>query len=94
MNWLCATLMLCAFSPLDEMTYNNKDEFIEQSRNCVMWYNTEVPPQRRIPWQLAVAQAIQESDYGKSYFDSDVLHLIMEISILMLAPGGIDSGIY
>jgi len=29
MNWLCVTLMLCAFSPLDTMTYENNDEFIE-----------------------------------------------------------------
>jgi uncharacterized FlgJ-related protein len=76
MNWLCVTLMLCAFSPLDKMTYNNKEEFIEQSRNCVMWYNSEVPPQYRIPWQLAVAQAIQESNYGKSYFATEANNLM------------------
>ena len=76
MNWLCVTLMLCVFSPLNEMTYSNKDEFIEQSRNCVMWYNTEIPPQHRIPWQLAVAQAIQESNYGKSYFATEANNLM------------------
>ena len=76
MTWLCVTLMLCAFSPLDEMTYNNNDEFIEQSRKCVMWYNSEIPPQYRIPWQLAVAQAIQESNYGKSYFAVEANNLM------------------
>ena len=76
MNWLCVTLMLCAFSPLNEMTYNNNDEFIEQSRKCVMWYNSEIPPQYRIPWQLAVAQAIQESNYGKSYFAVEANNLM------------------
>lgn len=76
MNWLCVTLMLCAFSPLNEMTYNNKEEFIEQSKNCVIWYNSEVPPQYRIPWQLAVAQAIQESNYGKSYFAVEANNLM------------------
>ena len=76
MNWLCVTLMLCAFSPLDEMTYSNKDEFIEQTRTCVMWYNSEIPPQHRIPWQLAVAQAIQESNYGKSYFATEANNLM------------------
>jgi uncharacterized FlgJ-related protein len=76
MNWLCVTLMLCAFSPLNEMTYSNKDEFIEQTRTCVMWYNTEIPPQHRIPWQLAVAQAIQESNYGKSYFATEANNLM------------------
>ena len=76
MNWLCVTLMLCAFSPLNKMTYENNDEFIEQSRNCVMWYNTEVPPQHRIPWQLAIAQAIQESNYGKSYFAMEANNLM------------------
>ena len=76
MNWLCVTLMLCAFSPLDKMTYGNNDEFIEQSRNCVTWYNSEVPPQHRIPWQLALAQAIQESNYGKSYFAREANNLM------------------
>ena len=41
-----------------------------------MWYNTEIPPQHRIPWQLAVAQAIQESDYGKSYFATEANNLM------------------
>ena len=76
MYWLCVTLMLCAFSPLDEMIYSNNDEFIEQSRKCVMWYNSEIPPQYRIPWQLAVAQAIQESNYGKSYFAVEANNLM------------------
>ena len=41
-----------------------------------MWYNTEIPPQHRIPWQLAVAQAIQESNYGKSYFATEANNLM------------------
>ena len=41
-----------------------------------MWYNTEIPPQKRIPWQLAVAQAIQESNYGKSYFAVEANNLM------------------
>jgi uncharacterized FlgJ-related protein len=76
MNWLCATLMICAFSPLDTMTYENNDEFIEQTRTCAIWHNTEVPPQHRVPWQLAVAQAIQESNYGKSYFATEANNIM------------------
>tara|TARA_R110002020_G_scaffold62485_2_gene167182 strand:+ start:744 stop:1262 length:519 start_codon:yes stop_codon:yes gene_type:complete len=76
MNWLCATVAFCiSFTPLN-MEYSNKEEFIQQSRACAMWYNHQWAPVWRVPWQLAVAQAIQESNYGTSYFTEEANNLM------------------
>ena len=76
MNWICATVVFCiSFSPL-KMEYSNKEEFIQQARACVIWYNNQWEPSMRVPWKLAVAQAIQESDYGTSYFAEEANNLM------------------
>ena len=76
MNWICATVAFCiAFSPLN-MGYSNKEEFIQQARACVIWYNHQWAPHLRVPWKLAVSQAIQESDYGTSYFAEEANNLM------------------
>ena len=76
MNWICATVMFCiSFSPL-KIEYSNKEEFIQQARACVVWYNNQWEPSMRVPWKLAVAQAIQESDYGTSYFAEEANNLM------------------
>ena len=76
MNWICATVAFCiSFTPL-KMEYSNKDEFIQQARACVIWYNNQWEPSMRVPWKLAVAQSIQESDYGTSYFAEEANNLM------------------
>ena len=76
MNWICATVVFCiSFTPL-KMEYSNKEEFIQQARACVIWYNNQWEPSMRVPWKLAVAQAIQESDYGTSYFAEEANNLM------------------
>ena len=76
MNWICATVVFCiSFSPL-KMEYSNKEEFIQQARACVIWYNNQWEPSMRVPWKLAVAQSIQESDYGTSYFAEEANNLM------------------
>ena len=76
MNWICATVAFCiSFTPL-KMEYSNKEEFIQQARACVIWYNNQWEPSMRVPWKLAVAQSIQESDYGTSYFAEEANNLM------------------
>ena len=58
------------------MEYSNKEEFIQQSKACAVWYNHQWDPPLRVPWKLAVAQAIQESDYGTSYFAEEANNLM------------------
>ena len=58
------------------MEYSNKEEFIQQAKACAVWYNHQWAPSLRVPWKLAVAQAIQESDYGTSYFAEEANNLM------------------
>ena len=76
MNWICATMSFCiTFTPL-HMEYSNKEEFVQQAKSCVVWYNHQEDPPFGIPWKLAVAQAIQESNYGTSYFAEEANNLM------------------
>jgi Bax protein len=48
--------------------YNNNQEFIESLKKCIAYINFEIPTRNQINTELIVAQAIVESDYGKSRF--------------------------
>jgi len=67
MNWLCITLLIClSFNP--EMDYTNNDEFIEDVRACAVHLNSMYPEHKRVPINLVIAQAIHESEWGRSRF--------------------------
>ena len=67
MNWLCATLIAC-LSLNPEMDYTNNDEFIEDVRACTVHLNSMYPEHERVPVDLVIAQAIHESEWGRSRF--------------------------
>ena len=67
MTWICSVLLICSsFNP--EMDYTNNDEFIEDVRSCVLHLNSLTEDPERIPVNIIVAQAIHESEWGRSRF--------------------------
>ena len=67
MNWVCSTLLFClSFNPI--MDYTNNDEFINDVIACTVHHNSLYSEEERVPINLVLAQAIHESDWGKSRF--------------------------
>ena len=67
MNWLCASLLICfSFNPV--MDYTNNEEFVEDVTACTLHLNSMEDEWNRIPVDLVVAQAIHESEWGRSRF--------------------------
>ena len=67
MSWLCSVLLIClSFNPV--MDYTNNDEFVEDVRACTVHLNSLYTEDKRIPVDLVVAQAIHESEWGRSRF--------------------------
>ena len=67
MNWLCASLLICFnFNP--EMDYTNNKEFIEDVTACTLHLNAMENEWDRVPVDLVIAQAIHESEWGRSRF--------------------------
>ena len=64
---MCATLIAC-LSLNPEMDYTNNDEFIEDVRACTVHLNSMYPEHERDPVDLVIAQAIHESEWGRSRF--------------------------
>ena len=50
------------------MDYTNNDEFIEDVRSCVLHLNSLTEDPERIPVNIIIAQAIHESEWGRSRF--------------------------
>ena len=75
MSWICKTLLVClTFNPV--MDYTNNDEFVEQVRACALHLNSMHAEQDRVPVDLIVAQAIHESNWGKSRFAQKANNLL------------------
>ena len=67
MSWICKTLLVClSFNPI--MDYTNNDEFIEQVSGCALHLNSMYSEEERVPVNLIIAQAVHESNWGKSRF--------------------------
>ena len=67
MNWLCTSLLICfSFNPV--MDYANNNEFIKDVKECTLHLNAMEDGGNRIPVDLVVAQAIHESEWGRSRF--------------------------
>jgi len=48
--------------------YSNDKEFISSLTNCINYLNFDIPRRQRVNTELIIAQAIVESDYGRSRF--------------------------
>jgi len=67
MNWVCSTLLFClSFNPI--MDYTNNDEFIDDVIACTVHNNSLYSQEERVPINLVLAQAIHESEWGRSRF--------------------------
>ena len=67
MNWPCSTMLICfCFNP--SMTYMNNEEFITDVESCALHLNSMEDEKNRIPVDLVVAQAVHESEWGRSRF--------------------------
>ena len=64
MKHICATLLLLCASPIQE----SDRAFINEVKECAIEYNSMAHEVDRIPIILVIAQAIHESDWGKSRF--------------------------
>ena len=64
MKHICATLLLLCSSPFSE----TENAFIQEVKECALQVNADIQPYDRIPINLVIAQAIHESDWGKSRF--------------------------
>ena len=67
MKHICATLLLLCNS----FTGDYNKEFIDKVTSCALQYNSIITEADRIPINLVVAQAILESNWGKSRFARD-----------------------
>ena len=65
MKHICATLLLLC-NPTPDLSVENK--FINHVKECALEYNSMSDEVDRIPIVLVLAQAIHESDWGKSRF--------------------------
>ena len=65
MKHICATLLLLCNPTLDTDVEN---KFINHVKECALEYNSMADEVDRIPILLVLAQAIHESDWGKSRF--------------------------
>ena len=67
MSWACSVLLICLnFNP--EMGYTNNEEFIEYVKACTLHLNSMEDEVNRVPVDLVVAQAVHESEWGRSRF--------------------------
>ena len=67
MKFICATLLLLC-NPISDLEYDYQKKFTHQITECALKYNALVYPYNRIPVMLVQAQAIQESNWGRSRF--------------------------
>ena len=51
-----------------EFVYSSNKEFIEKLETCINYLNFKLHQYERIPKELVIAQAVLESNYGKSRF--------------------------
>ena len=71
MNFICATLLLLCRSPSDYLDYDYQKKFTQEITDCALNYNSSIYPYHRIPITLVQAQAIKESNWGRSRFATE-----------------------
>ena len=69
---LCATLFVLCNPMINGFDFNysinRRDDFVKGIAECTVVNNTFVPPTERVVVAISVAQAILESDWGRSRF--------------------------
>ena len=65
-NFLKVKQIEYSFEP--EFSYETNEQFILAMRNCINFINLGLHKYERIPTELIIAQAVLESNYGKSRF--------------------------
>ena len=76
--------------------YSNDKEFISSLTNCINYLNFNIPRRQRVNTELIIAQAIVESDYGRSRFAREGHNLFgirvwsKEGMLPLLQPSSID----
>ena len=71
MKFICATLLLLCHTPSDYLDYDYQKKFTQEITDCALSHNSSIYPYHRIPITLVQAQAIQESDWGRSRFATE-----------------------
>ena len=66
-NAIIAWAKSLGFGP-PRFEYHNDKEFVVALNKCIQYLNFEIPPSKHINTELIIAQAIVESDYGRSRF--------------------------
>ena len=66
-NAIIAWAKSLGFGP-PRFEYHNDKEFISSLNKCIQYLNFEIPTFKQINTELIIAQAIVESDYGRSRF--------------------------
>ena len=76
--------------------YSNDKEFISSLNQCINYLNFNIPRRQRVNTELIIAQAIVESDYGRSRFAREGHNLFgirvwsKEGMLPLLQPSSID----
>jgi len=68
MKFICATLLLLCHTPSDYLDYDYQKKFTQEITDCALSHNSSIYPYHRIPITIVQAQAIQESNWGRSRF--------------------------
>ena len=58
-----------------EFTYNNDIQFVRALHKCINYINFTTPKNKRVPYEMIVAQAALESGWGKSRFAKEANNL-------------------
>ena len=51
-----------------EFTFDNPEQFISALESCIKWLEKDTTKYQNIPHEITIAQAVIESDYGRSRF--------------------------
>ena len=51
-----------------EFTFTNSEQFISALESCINWIEKDTTKYQNIPREITIAQAVIESDYGRSRF--------------------------
>ena len=68
LKFICATLLLLCSIPYDDLDYDYQKKFTQEITDCALEHNSSIYPYDRIPILIVQAQAIKESNWGRSRF--------------------------
>ena len=87
---LCATLFLLCNPLLNGFDFNYdinpRDQFVQGIAECTILNNAFIPPNERVVVAISVAQAILESDWGRSRFATEANNFYGIIQVDITEP--------